>query len=97
MNASQRFHKHSLTVCYDVWQGKEKKKVEIESYTPPVIALEHEESVFFAEPFAKRGEFESRYIIFIDVMCLYHFCCQYLGRIAVVFSWKTIAVLMNRF
>lgn len=41
-------------------QGKEKKKVEVESYTPPVIALEHEESVFFAEPFAKRGEFESR-------------------------------------
>ena len=42
------------------WQGKEKKKVEIESYSPPVIALEHEDSVFFAEPFAKRGEFESR-------------------------------------
>jgi len=34
--------------------------VEIESYSPPFIALEHEDSVFFAEPFAERGEFESR-------------------------------------
>ncbi|KAL9971940.1 hypothetical protein ACROYT_G018168 [Oculina patagonica] len=42
-------------------KGKEKKKVEVESYTPPVIALEHEESVFFAEPFAKQGEFEGRW------------------------------------
>lgn len=44
-------------------KGKDKKKpVETESYTPPTIALEHEESVFFAEPFAKRNEFEARWM-----------------------------------
>ncbi|XP_068702303.1 calnexin-like [Montipora foliosa] len=44
-------------------KGKEKKKVtETESYTPPTITLEHEESVFFVEPFAKRSEFESRWM-----------------------------------
>ena len=46
---------------FNVWQSKGKKKaVETESYTPPVIALEHEDSVFLAEPFAERSEFESR-------------------------------------
>lgn len=45
-------------------KSKEKKKtVETESYTPPVIALEHEDSVFFAEPFAERSEFESRWLV----------------------------------
>lgn len=43
-------------------KGKEKKKAaETEAYQPPEIALEHEDSVFLAEPFAKRQEFESRW------------------------------------
>lgn len=42
-------------------QGKEKKKApEIEPYKPPVISLENEDSVFFSEPFAIRGEFQNR-------------------------------------
>ena len=58
------FRKASVWLLFPavvIWQGKEKKKVtETESYTPPTITLEHEESVFFVEPFAKRSEFESR-------------------------------------
>ena len=51
-----------LYSIFTVLQGKEKKKAaETEAYQPPEIALEHEDSVFLAEPFAKRQEFESRY------------------------------------
>ncbi|RMX56533.1 hypothetical protein pdam_00007231 [Pocillopora damicornis] len=43
--------------------GKEKKKApEIEPYKPPVISLENEDSVFFSEPFAIRGEFQNRWL-----------------------------------
>lgn len=44
-------------------KGKEKKKAsEIEPYKPPVISLENEDSVFFSEPFAIRGEFQNRWL-----------------------------------
>ena len=75
--------------------------MEVESYTPPVIAFEHEESVFFAEPFAERGEFESRYIFFfLIIICdvLLSFFVTSICGIAQWFAvWETIARLINGF
>lgn len=50
----------SYFLCF-VLQPKGKKKAnEPEVYEPPVLVLEHEDSVFFSEAFASEDEFESR-------------------------------------
>ncbi|XP_031555789.1 calnexin-like [Actinia tenebrosa] len=39
-----------------------KKPTEIENYTPPVISVEHQDSVFLAEPFADPAVYKARWI-----------------------------------
>ena len=61
----------NYSLCYIVlvwqkgfllWQEKPvKKPAEVDEYKPPVISLEHEDSVYFAEPFADPAVFKARW------------------------------------